>query len=184
MASALIRLGDTTSHGGVVIEASGKSFTGNVSIARMGDKVTCPIPGHGTNPIVSGDPTFIVDGQPVAREGDKTACGATLIPSQLVTTVSNGSASSGSPKVAERPTTDNQRAEVKKPESLEDQYDEQAHLIEPSISGVPFYAETMDGRTFSGRADPDGQLPRIDTFGEDAYTVLWGDAALAKSASE
>ena len=88
MARALIRLGDSTSHGGSVIGASGKSMSGSIAIARIGDKVTCPIKGHGTNPIVSGDPTFIVDGQPVARQGDKTACGATLIPSQHVTTVS------------------------------------------------------------------------------------------------
>ena len=172
MARALIRLGDSTSHGGTVIEAPVRFTSDGIGIARVGDKVTCPIPGHGTNHIVSGDPTFIVDGQPVAREGDKTACGADLIPSQFVTTVSNGSVSSGSPNVAERPTTDDQRAEVKKPESHEDQYDEQVHLIEPSIPGIPFYAETMDGRTFSGRTGPDGQLPRIDTFGEDAYTVL------------
>ena len=91
--------------------------------------------------------------------------------------------SSGSPKVAERPTADDQRAGVEKPESHEDQYDEQVHLVDPSIPGVPFYAETMEGRTFSGRTAPDGKLPRkYDTFGEDAYTVLWGDAALVKSA--
>lgn len=99
MARALIRLGDSTSHGGTVIEASGMSGSGNMGISRVGDKVTCPIPGHGTNPIVSGDPTFIVDGQPVAREGDQTACGATLMPSQFVTTASNESAQA----VAARP---------------------------------------------------------------------------------
>jgi len=88
MTRALIRLGDLTSHGGSVIEASVKFTSDGIGIARMGDKATCPIKGHGTNPIVSGDPTFIVDGKPVAREGDKTACGATLIPSQFVTTAS------------------------------------------------------------------------------------------------
>lgn len=88
MSRPLIRLGDKTSHGGTVIEASGKSGTSNVGIARVGDRVICPIPGHGTNPIVSGDPTLIVNGQPAARAGDTTACGATLIPSQFVTTTS------------------------------------------------------------------------------------------------
>lgn len=88
MTRALIKLGDATSHGGTVIEATGKSMIGNIGIARVGDKVTCPIKGHGTNPIVSGDPTFIVNGQPVARAGDTTACGATLIPGQFVTTTS------------------------------------------------------------------------------------------------
>lgn len=42
----------------------------------------------------------------------------------------------------------------------------------------------MDGRVFSGRIGPDGLLPRVDTFGEDEYTVLWGDDALAKLQEE
>ena len=51
----------------------------------MGDKTSCPIKGHGTVPIVSGDSTLIVDGKPAARHGDKTACGATLIAGQQAT---------------------------------------------------------------------------------------------------
>ncbi|TCV81094.1 PAAR domain-containing protein [Sulfurirhabdus autotrophica] len=86
MGRALIVLGDKTSHGGTVIEASGQSDSGNIRIARVGDKVTCPKKGHGTCPIVSGDPTLIIDGQPAARHGDTTACGATLIASQSFTT--------------------------------------------------------------------------------------------------
>ncbi len=86
MGRALIVLGDKTSHGGTVIEASGQSASGNIRIARVGDKVTCPKKGHGTCPIVSGDPTLIIDGQPAARHGDTTACGATLIASQSFTT--------------------------------------------------------------------------------------------------
>ena len=86
MAQAFIVLGDKTSHGGTVIQASGETFTGNVAVARVGDKVTCPIRGHGTNAIVSGDASLIVDGAAVARAGDTTACGATLIASQNATT--------------------------------------------------------------------------------------------------
>lgn len=86
MAKKWIVLGDKTSHGGTVIEASGVSFTGNVRIARVGDKVACPMTGHGVCPIVTGDNGVIVDGRAVAREGDKTACGATLIASQHATT--------------------------------------------------------------------------------------------------
>lgn len=90
MARALIRVGDSTSHGGTVTQASTtmRSEDGR-GFARVGDAVTCPIKGHGTNAIATGDPTFILDDRPVAREGDKTECGATLIASQHVTTVSN-----------------------------------------------------------------------------------------------
>lgn len=53
MAGPLIRLGDKTSHGGTVVEASTHSTTGGKGIARMGDKATCPL--HGTTSIASGD---------------------------------------------------------------------------------------------------------------------------------
>ncbi len=87
MGRAWIVLGDKTSHGGTVISASGFTSTGGVSVARKGDMVSCPRDGHGTCPIISGDYTLIIDSQPVAREGDSTACGAILIASQRFTTV-------------------------------------------------------------------------------------------------
>lgn len=86
MAAPLIVIGDKTSHGGTVIEASGFTSTGEVAIARVGDKVSCPKKGHGVCAIVSGDPTLIIDGKPAAREGDTTACGAVLIAGQSFTT--------------------------------------------------------------------------------------------------
>lgn len=86
MSKRLIVLGDKTSHGGAVIEASGNSFVGGIPYARLGDKVSCPIQGHGVNVIVSGDPTLVIDGKPAARDGDQTACGAVLIASQAPAT--------------------------------------------------------------------------------------------------
>lgn len=83
MAGALIRMGDKTSHGGVVIQASKSTDVDGVGVARMGDKTTCPT--HGPGPIISGDATLIIDGKPAARHGDKTACGATLIAGQKTT---------------------------------------------------------------------------------------------------
>lgn len=80
MAGPLIRLGDRTSHGGAVLEASQHSDSGGVPIARLGDKVSCPIHGNGT--IATGDVTMVVDGKPVARHGDKTSCDAVLIAGQ------------------------------------------------------------------------------------------------------
>lgn len=83
MAGPLIRLGDKTTHGGSVIEASTMSDIDGIGIARMGDRTVCPI--HGAAPIITGDQTFIIDGKPAARHGDKTACGATLIAGQQTT---------------------------------------------------------------------------------------------------
>jgi uncharacterized Zn-binding protein involved in type VI secretion len=61
--------------------------TSGKAIARVGDKVTCPQKGHGgTTVIAAGDPTCMIDGKPAARHGDTTACGATLLSTQAVTT--------------------------------------------------------------------------------------------------
>jgi len=102
---ALIVLGDKTDHGGQVIEASGVTDTHGKGIARVGDMVTCPKKGHGTNQIVTGDNTMLIDGKAAAYHGCKTACGATLLSSQFVSTIDFGSAvgsktsTSTSPKV-------------------------------------------------------------------------------------
>lgn len=87
MARPFIVLGDKTDHGGEVIEASSFTDSHGKQLARVGDKVTCPKKGHGTTVIATGDPTMIIDGRAAARHGDKTACGATLIASQAVSTI-------------------------------------------------------------------------------------------------
>jgi uncharacterized Zn-binding protein involved in type VI secretion len=84
MSKPFIVLGDKISHGGEVIEAAPTTDTGGVRIARVGDKVSCR--KCGSTVIATGDPTCIIEGQPAARDGDKTACGATLIASQFVST--------------------------------------------------------------------------------------------------
>ena len=85
MSRPFIVVGDTTSHGGTVLEGAPSTTTGGKPIARVGDKVSCPKRGHGgTTTIVSGDPTCMIDGKPAARHGDKTACGAILLATQSV----------------------------------------------------------------------------------------------------
>lgn len=85
-----IVVGDRTDHGGVVVGSTMTTDTHGKRLARVGDQVTCPKKGHGTTVIVTGDPTMIVDGAPVARHGDKCACGATLISSQMVSGIGDG----------------------------------------------------------------------------------------------
>lgn len=86
MSKPFIVVGDKTDHGGVVIAGSPVTDAAGKAIARVGDQVTCPRRGHGTNQIATGDPTCLIDGQAAARDGDKTACGATLIATQTPTT--------------------------------------------------------------------------------------------------
>jgi uncharacterized Zn-binding protein involved in type VI secretion len=73
-----IRLGDPTSHGGAVVSvAPNRSDAMGKPLARVGDKCSCP--KHKECTIVEGDPNWTIDGIPVALEGHKTSCGATLI---------------------------------------------------------------------------------------------------------
>lgn len=77
----VIRLGDATSHGGKVLAASGTASVHGIAVARKGDACSCPVGGHARCVIAEGDPMVLVDGIPVAFEGHKTSCGATLIAS-------------------------------------------------------------------------------------------------------
>ena len=49
-------------------------------LALVGDKHACPI--HGPNVIVEGG-SSLVNGRPVARVGDKCACGGTIIEGRM-----------------------------------------------------------------------------------------------------
>jgi uncharacterized Zn-binding protein involved in type VI secretion len=73
------RLGDISSHGGVIITGASLTFANGMPVARMGDLHVCPIPGHGVTPIVTGSPNTITEGLPNARIGDITACGAVIV---------------------------------------------------------------------------------------------------------
>ena len=79
----IIRLGDATTHGGMVIQASSEMVVEGKPAALVGDLVSCPIPGHGTNPIIEGSQYMLFGGRSVAVDGCKTACGCSLISSKI-----------------------------------------------------------------------------------------------------
>lgn len=58
--------------------------------ARLNDPTACPIPGHGSNPIVAGSADVLFDGLPAARMGDPTACGSALASAVIPTVLING----------------------------------------------------------------------------------------------
>ena len=79
----LVRLGDSTDHGGKVISASSTMDYGGLRLARKGDEVTCPKhPDVRPNRIIDGDETMTDDhGIPLARHGYRAMCGCRLISS-------------------------------------------------------------------------------------------------------
>ncbi len=77
----VIREGDKLSSGGSVqTGVSGMQFMGR-GVACQGDKVFCPLPGHGINEIAEGDEGSKYLDRPIALDGHRCACGCTLITS-------------------------------------------------------------------------------------------------------
>ncbi|MGS0603706.1 PAAR motif family protein [Xanthomonas oryzae pv. oryzae] len=72
-----IVVGDPTSGGGQVITGSRETDVDGLPVARVGDRATCR-KHKGVFAIVDGDPTIIIEGQPVALDGAHLACGCTI----------------------------------------------------------------------------------------------------------
>lgn len=83
MTKAWIVQGDPTSSGGSVITGSSFTDIDGIPVARIGDQATCPR-HKGAFPIVDGDSTMIVDGQPVALHGSSLACGCKVLSARQV----------------------------------------------------------------------------------------------------
>ncbi len=170
---------------------------------RYGDKAAC----GGT--VVEGEPFVTSHGRPLAPYGARMACRKNCVIAQATpsTTLPSGRGiphhghitSGGCPLISTLNDIDgvgNQAGEPIAtaffqnaagewtPKIPDSQYDEKAHVVAEHTEGVPYYIETTDGRVFKGTMPDDGELPRIDTYGRDTYTVLWGDEALAKQTGE
>ncbi|MER5081698.1 PAAR domain-containing protein [Providencia stuartii] len=76
MMKRVVRLGDKTSHGGVVISASSSFEIMGRPAALLNDTVSCP--KHGDNVIVECSFEYDENGRGIVYEGCKTVCGATL----------------------------------------------------------------------------------------------------------
>lgn len=76
----VIRVGDPTSHGGVVLESGAPHvIVKGEAVVLVGDKCICPLAGHQNCTVLNGHSKHQVNGKSVAYEGDKTSCGAYLI---------------------------------------------------------------------------------------------------------
>ncbi len=87
MAKPQARMGDVSSHGGMIISGAIRTVVNGKPVARMGDLHVCPIPGHGVTPIITGSLNTITEVMPNARLGDVAACGAVIVTGSLDTNV-------------------------------------------------------------------------------------------------
>lgn len=77
-------VGDLTDHAGIVVSGSLLHTIDGRAIARLGDRVDCPRKFsdgslHDINEIIEAESRLLIDGIPVALEGQRTACGGRLI---------------------------------------------------------------------------------------------------------
>lgn len=74
----IIRLGETTTHGGTVLGAFSQTNLTGKPIAGVGHMVSCQ-KMQSRAPLTEGSSTCGVDGTPAALDGMKTAYGVSLI---------------------------------------------------------------------------------------------------------
>ncbi|POQ05237.1 hypothetical protein CFBP3846_03744 [Pseudomonas syringae pv. avii] len=72
--------GDTTDHGGSVINGDQTKRINGFPVAHRGCDVICP--RHGASKIIGEENNFHIEGNIIALEGDLTSCGARLISRQ------------------------------------------------------------------------------------------------------
>lgn len=164
--------------------------------ARVSDPTVCPIPGHGSNPIVAGSPDVLFDSLPAARMGDPTGCGSTLasavIPNVLInnlpaTTVGT-LGSHGNTVVAGSGTViignAHSPAAFVSPKELVIANHSQCILIEDQdgnpLQGIPYRLRNPQGEWTEGYTDSAGRSQRV--FGNAGDSIDFFTAVLEKLA--
>jgi len=176
MGKAIIRKGDPTSHGGTVLEGSLADLCEGKPIAFIGAKVICP-KCKGVYPIIHGSPTTTLYGKGVALEGMKTACGASLIATQFVTTVGysssgtvyGGGSNASSPPVRQQAT---QAREIATSSPTPTAYDLHFLVTDDKtgnpLPGIPYMITLETGEQVIGMTDANGLT---ETIGSDAPVI-------------
>lgn len=160
--------------------------------SRFSDLNTCPLPGHGTNPTVSGSSDVLINNLPTLRVGDSTACGDAVIEgigNILVNgkpiaflgsaTAHGGIIVTGSGDVLVG--TQSGSAPFVAPEILA-KNSQQYQLIDANtglpVEGSLFCVECADGQRLVGYTTAHGNTERVFTQNPESVTVRWGrDAA-------
>lgn len=74
----IVRLGDTSNHGGFMITAGSTVEVNGILMCIDQDMHSCPIPTHGITP-VTGTGGFKSNGKRVIKTGDRAKCGAVIV---------------------------------------------------------------------------------------------------------
>lgn len=192
---AIIRQGDMTSHGGIVIEGHPFLIIHGKPAAGVGHKVQCPkCPGNVV--IIEGAMNATMMGINIAVEGMKTSCGAILIASQITDTIEYGSGATPPLSANQHYSTSavapignfvtgahNSTAASTAVDKSIQPYDEQVRVIDDEgqpITGMPYHITDESGNVYKGFTDSDGCCERVHTANPESLAILTGASALEK----
>lgn len=77
MGQPVARMGDHSSHGGIIISGNSSVLVNGKASACSGDLHQCPIKDHGITPI-TGSGKALINGIARVRVGDVAGCGAVI----------------------------------------------------------------------------------------------------------
>lgn len=166
--------------------------------ARVTDPTSCPLPGHGVNPIASGSPDVFFDGLAAARQTDKSACGSPIVGDVASTVLINGlpaatvgsTGAHGNNVIAGSSTViignSHTPADFTPPSAMPLWalvFDEQFRIVGTDgqlLANVPYHIKDESGMVYTGFSDESGRTPRIATSKQETLEITTGVAALKK----
>lgn len=177
MRRAILKLGDKSTNGGVVTEGIDNCTHHGTSITFIGARVWCNgCQSEGVIGWKGPHRDAAIMGKQEALDGDICICKCTPSPVMLASQDSDWHSFT----TEEWAAMDGGTSGTSMTGEYRGAYDEQIRARgNGATPGYPYFIETSDGRTRSGRLDGTALMPRIDTDIAASYTVHWGDDALA-----
>jgi len=166
--------------------------------ARVTDPTSCPLPGHGVNPIAAGSSDVFFDGLAAARQDDKSACGSPIVGEVASTVLINGKpaatvgsvgahgnnvvSGSGTVVIGNSHTPTDFTPPLPMPLWLQP-FNEQFRILgndgQP-LAHVPYHIKDEAGQVYTGFSDESGHTLRITTKKQETLEITTGVAALEK----
>ena len=169
MIGQFVRVGDSSTTGGLVLSGSSSQLMDGKLIARVGDEVSCPLCGN-VGLIAEGNESILIDGKAAAVDGSLVVCDCPLGSHRVLATVIHSAPTpilqmekrtlfSGSKKSLKSPIASNRLDE---PFSLSLKLDGYANKY-----AYRAYQITMEnGQVFHGVTDDLAVTENIVTYGE------------------
>lgn len=171
MERAIICKGDSTSHGGKVLEGRAAMMIEGRPVAQLGHNTFCPL-CKGTFPIIEGVPFHTHLGVGTAVEGMKTACGATLIASQHHVTIDIAPGPDTADFAHAPPPMSETMADTPKPD-YSGVFRAVDKISGKPVAGLPYRIELPDGGILRGSTDADGYTQRITKHDPATVKLHW-----------